>query len=187
HPHVRPRAAGLRAPAVGGGVDPRPRETRRMSARPGEALAVGFDGTALPEDVIALAERAGLGGVILFARNCPTLGPSLPRPAAARRLGPAVLVRVDHEGGRFHRLPPPFTRFPAAALVGRAGDPALAAAVAGAMARELRAAGFDSGLTPVVDCLTETGGTVVGARAFGRDPRLAAACGAALARAAPAE
>jgi beta-N-acetylhexosaminidase len=158
-----------------------------MSARPGEALAVGFDGTALPEDVIALAERAGLGGVILFARNCPTLETVLTLTAAARRLGPDVLVLVDHEGGRVHRLPPPFTRFPAAALVGRAGDPALAAAVAGAMARELRAAGFDSGLTPVVDCLTEAASTAIGDRAFGRDPELVAACGAAFVGATLAE
>jgi beta-N-acetylhexosaminidase len=155
-----------------------------MTPRPGEALGVGFDGVSLPEDVIALAERAGLGGVILFARNCPTLETVLALTAAARRLGPDVLVLVDHEGGRVHRLPPPFTRFPAAAVVGRAGDPALAAAVARAMARELRAAGFDSGLTPVVDCLTETASTAIGDRAFARDPELVAACGAAFVAAA---
>ncbi len=158
-----------------------------MTPRPGEALAVGFDGTALPEDVVALAERAGLGGVVLFTRNCPTLEAVLALTAAARRLGPDVLVLVDHEGGRVHRLPPPFTRFPAAAVVGRAGDPALAAAVARAMARELRAAGFDSGLTPVVDCLTEAASTAIGDRAFGRDPELVAACGAAFVGAALAE
>ena len=64
---------------------------------------------------------------------------------------------VDHEGGRVHRLPPPFTRFPPAATIGRTGDPALAGRVARAMARELRAAGFDSGLTPVLDCSTDPG------------------------------
>jgi beta-N-acetylhexosaminidase len=158
-----------------------------MTGRPGEALAVGFDGTTLPQDVVALAERAGLGGVILFARNCPTLETVLALTAAARRLGPDVLVLVDHEGGRVHRLPSPFTRFPAAAVVGRAGDPALAAAVARAMARELRAAGFDSGLTPVVDCRTEAASTVIGDRAFGRDPELVAACGAAFVGAALGE
>ncbi len=51
--------------------------------RPGEALAVGFDGTALPDDVRALAERAGLGGIVLFARNCPTLEAVLALTAAA--------------------------------------------------------------------------------------------------------
>jgi beta-N-acetylhexosaminidase len=153
----------------------------------GEGLAVGFDGTALPDDVIALAERAGLGGVVLFTRNCPSLETVLALTAAARRLGPDVLVLVDHEGGRVHRLPPPFTRFPAAAVVGRAGDPGLAAAVATAMARELRAAGFDSGLTPVLDCLTDPASTAIGDRAFAADPEVVAACGVAFVRAALAE
>jgi beta-N-acetylhexosaminidase len=154
---------------------------------PGELLAIGFDGLELPSDVIELAEAGGLGGVILFARNCPTLEAVLTLTDACRRLGPEVLVLVDHEGGRVHRLPPPFTRFPPAAAVGRGGDPSLAAAVARAMARELRAAGFDSGLTPVLDCLTEPGCTVIGDRAFGRDPELVAACGTAFVQAALAE
>ena len=155
--------------------------------RAGEALAVGFEGTTLPDDVVALAERAGLGGVILFTRNCPSLDAVLALTAACRRLGPEVLVLVDHEGGRVHRLPPPFTRFPAAAVVGRAGDPALAGAVARAMARELRAAGFDSGLTPVLDCLTDPRAAAIGDRAFAADPETVAACGAAFVAAALTE
>src|ERR1051326_952938 len=106
-----------------------------MTRGPGDGLAVGFDGTRLPEAVTALAERSGLGGVVLFTRNCPTLEDVLALTRAARALGPDVLVMVDHEGGRVHRLPEPFTRFPPAATVGRAGDPQLAAAVSRAMAR----------------------------------------------------
>ena len=147
--------------------------------RAGEALAVGFDGTTVPEDVAALAEEAGLGAVVLFARNCPTLEAVLGLTAACRRLGPDMLLLVDHEGGRVHRLPPPFTRFPAAAVIGRAGEPALAGAVARAMGRELRAAGFDSGLSPVLDCLTNPQNSVIGDRAFAADPEIVAACGAA--------
>lgn len=153
----------------------------------GELLAVGFDGTALPDDVSELAAAGGLGGVVLFTRNCPTLETVLALTDACRRLGPDVLVLVDHEGGRVHRLPPPFTHFPPAAAVGRSGDPTLAAAIGRAMARELRAAGFDSGLTPVLDCLTEPACAVIGDRAFGSDPELVAACGVAFVQAALAE
>jgi beta-N-acetylhexosaminidase len=146
-------------------------------ARFGEALVLGFDGTTLPEDVRAVAAAHGLGGVILFTRNCPSLDTVLALTAAAHRLGPDVLVLVDHEGGRVHRLPSPFTRFPPAALVGRTGDPALAAAVGRAMARELRAAGFDSGLSPVLDCLTDPRCAVIGDRAYAADPETVAALG----------
>jgi len=145
----------------------------------GYLLAVGFDGTHLPGSVVALAEQSGLGGVVLFTRNCPSLETVLALTAEARRLDPDLLVMVDHEGGRVHRLPPPFTRFPPAAAVGRSGDPRLAAAVARAMARELRAAGFDSGLSPVLDCLLDPANTVIGDRAFGTAPDAVAALGVA--------
>jgi beta-N-acetylhexosaminidase len=156
-----------------------------MSA--GSALGVGFEGTRMPDDVLALVEEGGPGGVVLFDRNCPTLEAVLSLTAAARALGPDVLVMVDHEGGRVHRLPPPFTRFPPAAAVGRSGDPRLAAAVARAMARELRAAGFDSGLSPVLDCLLDPASVVIGARAFAADPDVVAACGVAFVEALLAE
>src|SRR5256885_5632078 len=156
-----------------------------MKIGPGHALAVGFEGTAIPDDLVALAEQSGLGGVILFARNCPSLETVLALTAAARKLGPDVLVLVDHEGGRVHRLPPPFTRFPPAAAVGRSGDPHLAVAVARAMARELRAAGFDSGLAPVLDCLLNPANTGIDDRAFGTAPAIIAAWGVALVEAPP--
>src|SRR5437667_3023283 len=146
---------------------------------PGRALAVGFEGTRVPDDLVALAGDAGLGGVVLVARHLRSLEPVLALTAAARKLGPDVLVLVDHEGGRVHRLPPPFTRFPPAAAVGRSGDPHLAVAVARAMARELRAAGFDSGLAPVLDCLLNPANTVIDDRAFGTAPDIIAACGVA--------
>jgi beta-N-acetylhexosaminidase len=158
-----------------------------MTVSAGPALAVGFEGTRIPDDVMALAERSGPGGVILFERNCPTLDALLSLTAAARALGPDVMVMVDHEGGRVHRLPAPFTRFPPAAAVGRSGDPGLAAAVARAMARELRAAGFDSGLGPVLDCLLDPASAVIGERAFGADPDVVAACGVAFVGAALGE
>src|SRR2546425_1854097 len=150
-----------------------------MKIGPGHALAVGFEGTAIPDDLVALAEQSGLGGVILFARYCTSLETVLALTAAARRLGPDVVVMVDHEGGRVHRLPPPFTRFPPPATVGRAGDLRLAAAVARAMARELRAAGFDSGLAPVLDCLVNPASTVIGDRAFATAPDVVSGCGVA--------
>ena len=158
-----------------------------MTTSPGEALVVGFEGTRIPDDLLTLAERAGLGGVILFARNCPDLEVVTALTTAARKLGPDLLVMIDHEGGRIHRLPAPFTHFPSAATVGQAGDPRLAAAVARAMARELRAAGFDSGVAPVLDCLFDPACTVIGDRAFGTAPDQVAACGVAFVRAMLAE
>jgi beta-N-acetylhexosaminidase len=55
------------------------------------------------------------------------------------------------------------------------------------MARELRAAGFDSGLGPVVDCATDPRSRVIGDRAFAIDPDVVSACGAAAVEATLAE
>jgi beta-N-acetylhexosaminidase len=47
------------------------------------------------------------------------------------------------------------------------------------MARELRAAGFDSGLSPVLDSLLDPANTVIGDRAFASAPQAVAALGVA--------
>src|SRR5262249_59487338 len=98
----------------------------------------------------ALAEQSGLGGIVLFTRNCPDLETVLSLTAAARRLDPDILVMVDHEGGRVHRLPPPFTRFPPAAAVGRAGEPRLPAAAAPARGPPLSPARVGSRAPPLL-------------------------------------
>src|SRR2546426_6755220 len=85
----------------------------------------------------------------------------------------------DQEGGGGARLPRPFAGLPPLARVGRSGDLRLAAAVARAMARELRAAGFDSGLAPVLDCLVNSASAAIGDRAFGTAPDAVARCGVA--------
>src|SRR4030095_3525047 len=108
----------------------------RVSRVAGHLLAIGFDGTRIPDALAAQADRSGLGGLVLFTPNCPPLEMVLALTAEARRLDPDLLVLVDHEGGRVHRLPPPFTRFPPAATIGRTGDPPLAAAGASATAPE---------------------------------------------------
>ena len=53
-----------------------------------------------------------IGGVILFSRNYES-------PALTRRIH-ALLIAVDHEGGRVQRFRRGFSRLPAAALIGAA-------------------------------------------------------------------
>ena len=142
-------------------------------------LLAGFEGTAPSPTLERLAEAGDLAGGVLFARNCPDLDTVLALTAALRRLLPEGLIALDHEGGRVHRLPPPFTHFPPAAALGRIGDPALARAVARAMASELRAAGFTMTLAPVLDVLTVPDNPVIGDRAFGADPAAVGELGAA--------
>jgi beta-N-acetylhexosaminidase len=92
------------------------------------------------------------------------------------------LVAIDHEGGRVHRLAPPFTHFPSATPVAAAGL-ATVRAVATAMARELAALGVDLTFAPVLDVTSNPANPVIGDRAYGTTPATATAAALAAFRA----
>lgn len=141
---------------------------REIHRHIGQLAIVGFDGLAVPADLGRLAREFDLGGVILFDRNVesPAQVRELAREAAGLgRLGPAW-VSVDQEGGRVARLKAPFTEWPPAVAVGRAGDEGLAARFGAALAAELRAVGITLDFAPVLDVLTNPANSVIGDRAI---------------------
>ncbi len=125
----------------------------------------------------------GLGGVILFKRNLRDLEQICALTADLHRhaAGP-LLVGVDQEGGRVARLPAPFLASPPAAVLGRIDDPRLTTELAQAVGRELRAAGFNWNLAPVLDVHTNPGNPIIGDRAFSSDPHCVARMGLAALR-----
>ena len=143
-------------------------------------FCVGFSGEAVPAHLAPwLAD--GLGGVILFRRNLTSLEQICRLTSDLHRAASyPLLVGVDQEGGRIARLPPPFLTPPAAAEVGRTGDPVLAQALARAMGQELRAAGINWNLAPVLDVHTNPANPVIGDRAYGTDPETVARFGLAV-------
>jgi beta-N-acetylhexosaminidase len=143
----------------------------------------------LPGAALDRASRSFLaehppGGVVLFKRNVRTAAQLRRLTGALHELGSGLrpLVALDHEGGRVHRLPAPFTHFPPAAVVGARNDARLAQAVGHAMGRELRAAGIDLDFAPVLDVCSNPRNRVIGDRAFGSAPERVARLGIALAR-----
>lgn len=145
----------------------------------GRVIAVGIDGVTLDRETRRVLERLRPGVVILFRRNIADPEQMRTLAAALQRLPSRPLVAIDQEGGRVTRLAPPFTAFPSAAEVGRAGV-AAARAVGEAIGRELASAGVDIDFAPVLD-VAASEGSVVGDRAFGSDPARVAATGLAFA------
>lgn len=142
---------------------------------------VGFDGTDLP-DRLRPWLAAGLGGVILFKRNLRDLDQTLRLTAEIRAAAPGpLLIGVDQEGGRVVRLPAPFLAPPAAARIGACGDPSLARRLASAVGRELRVAGINWNLAPVLDIHTNPANPVIGDRAYGSNPEVVSRFGLAVA------
>ena len=139
-------------------------------------LMVDICGTELtPEDAQVLAHPM-VGSVILFSRNYRDLTQLTALTAAIRALrSPALLIAVDHEGGRVQRFREGFTPLPPARLFGRRYDEdrrgglELARAGGWLMASELRAAGLDFSFAPCVD-LDYGVSEIIGDRAFHADP-----------------
>ncbi len=79
-------------------------------------------------------------------------------------------IAIDQEGGRVHRLPAPFTHFPAAAQIGEKNDADLAYRLGKATAGELTLAGINLNFTPVLDVNSNPQNPVIGDRSFASDP-----------------
>ncbi len=143
-------------------------------------VVLGTEGLSL-----TAADRARLlhpltGGVILFSRNFESCVQLLSLTASIRALRtPALLICVDHEGGRVQRFRDGFTAIPAMRTLGETWDRNVAQAAAEAqrlgelLARELRAHGVDFSFTPVLDLDFGTS-TVIGNRALHGNPNAVA-------------
>jgi len=150
----------------------------------GQLFMVGILQPRLDNQTRALLQELRPGGIILFRRNYTT-------PEALTNLcaefhslfaDSRPLIAIDHEGGRVHRLQPPFTHFPAMVKVGLTNSVDLAYRVGLAMGQELRSVGIDLDFAPVLDVLTNPANTVIGDRAFSTDPYQVALFGRAQAR-----
>ena len=175
-----PTAAAPETPAP----TPDPQALRGKAAR---LLMVGFRGLTIePDDPIAMAVGAGLGGVILFDFDHVTGTRNIESPeqlarltSSLRALAPGnLIIAIDQEGGRVARLRPaagfPETRSQAA--IGATGDPGVAFEWGRATGATLAEAGIDLNLAPVVDVDVNPANPAIGAlgRSYSSDPAVVA-------------
>jgi beta-N-acetylhexosaminidase len=118
------------------------------------------------------------GGIILFARNWDNRAQLTALCAEIKKIRKDLLICVDHEGGRVQRFKTDgFTHLPPMRALGELWLKDAMAATNAATAcgyvlgAELRACGVDFSFTPVLD-LDFGESSVIGDRAFARDPRV---------------
>ena len=150
-------------------------------------VVLDIAGTTLNADDRRRLTHPLTGGLILFARNWRDRAQLTELTSEIKSIRPDLLICVDHEGGRVQRFRTDgFTHLPPMRVLGEMwmddgkrgpGSGALtatdAATAAGhVLGAELRACGVDLSFTPVLD-LDHGGSSVIGDRAFHRDPRVA--------------
>ncbi|AKU18890.1 hypothetical protein VV02_12730 [Luteipulveratus mongoliensis] len=141
-------------------------DVRRLAHR---VLMPGFSGTRLPS-WLSRAIHDGLGGICVFGHNVESPTQLRAMTDDAHGLG-RTLVAIDEEGGIVSRLGArQGSAHVGAAALGVVDDVDLTEQVARSIACDLRYAGVDIDLAPVVDVSSNPDNPVIGVRAFGADP-----------------
>ena len=149
-------------------------------------LIIDIEGASLSKLDRQRLQHPLVGGLVLFARNWQDRAQLSALCRSIKQLRADLLICVDHEGGRVQRFKTDgFTHLPAMRALGEMwlqdghggqGSGAMRAtnattACGYVLGAELRACGVDLSFTPVLD-LDFGASSVIGDRAFGRDPRV---------------
>lgn len=177
-PHSRRRFLATTAGLISAPSVVRARETFSDPVI-GQMLMLGFSGdTADAPDARALAAHVAarrVGGICFLGHNVRSRSGVLGLTALFNAAGGAngVLLAIDHEGGAVQRLGPKlgYPYLPSARAVAAQLDPESARALYRSAAMQVRAAGFNLNLAPVVDLGFEPRNPPVTkwGRAFGPD------------------
>jgi beta-N-acetylhexosaminidase len=142
-----------------------------------QTIMMGLDGHVPSSEEKSLIEQ-GIGGVILFERNCrhpaqvAELIDNLQEIACTKGPGRPVAVAIDQEHGPVTRIKEGITPFPSAGNMGKMGESDLVRRSARIIGRELALMGITMNLAPVADLLLHPQNRVIGKRSYGRDPHI---------------
>jgi beta-N-acetylhexosaminidase len=140
----------------------------------GQLIMIRLFGTELDAGTAAFIRENTIRGACLFRQNM-TDAAQLTRFNAdlLDAMGSKALIALDQEGGAVVRslwVPPP----PSAMALGAADDAELAKEVGAAVARAVKAMGFNWNFAPVLDLNNNPLNPVIAERSFGADPVRAA-------------
>jgi beta-N-acetylhexosaminidase len=140
----------------------------------GQLIMIRFPGTVLDAATAEFLKTNSIRAVCLFRGNM-TDSEQLAKLTADLRavMGPESLIGIDQEGGAVVRstwVPAP----PAAMGLGAADDTDLAHRTGAAVARAVKALGFNWNFAPVLDLNNNPHNPVIAERSFGAEPKRAA-------------
>ncbi len=140
----------------------------------GQLMMVRLFGTTLDADTTTFLRENRIRATCLFRQNMTDALQLRAFTDSLRGImGAQALIALDQEGGAVVRatwVPAP----PSAMALGAANDPVLAHDVGAAVARAVRALGFNWNFAPVLDLNNNPHNPVIAERSFGADPARAA-------------
>lgn len=138
----------------------------------GQLFITGYPGEAPSETYLKFVADEHIGGVILFAENCPThLAARQHIETIRSRCGNgAPLVAIDQEGGRVCRLKGAPVEYRAASEYGRDNTPARFMEQYSRAAVYMEALGININLAPVADIFLDPDNSCLKDRCFGETP-----------------
>lgn len=154
----------------------------------GQHMLIGVSGATLTNEEKKFIVDNNISGVVLFARNC--IEPKQIRDLCAEiqslrhkmKDRAPLFIGIDMEGGRVHRLKPPFTQWPALKKIGDLDAPTVAFHFTQRMGTELLSVGINLDFAPCIDVYTNPANTVIGDRAVSTDPHQVEKMASALVR-----
>lgn len=154
----------------------------------GQHMFIGISGHALTLDEKKFIVENNIGGICLFGRN--VADPKQVRDLCAEIQSlrhqqsekTPLFIGIDMEGGRVHRLKPPFTVWPALRRLGDLDAPTVSFHFANRMGQEMKAVGINLDFAPCIDVFTNSANTVIGDRSISSDPETVAKHASALVR-----
>lgn len=154
----------------------------------GQQMIIGLSGEELTKEEAQFIVENNIGGVILFARNLKSVEQIHKLITDVQQLRyrmpdkTPLFVSIDMEGGRVHRLKPPFTQWPAVRNLGDIDSSAVAFQFTQLMGRELKAMGMNLDYAPCVDIFMNPKNEVIGDRAVSDKPDQVAKIASAMVR-----
>lgn len=154
----------------------------------GQHMLIGVSGATLTNEEKKFIVDNNISGVVLFARNC--IEPKQIRDLCAEiqslrhkmKDKAPLFIGIDMEGGRVHRLKPPFTQWPPLKKIGDLDAPTVAFHFTQRMGTELLSVGINLDFAPCIDVYTNPLNTVIGDRAVSTDPHQVEKMASALVR-----
>ena len=158
---------------------PVPLSSMTARQRAGQCIMIRMEGTELSAEQAAFLRENAIRAVCLFRGNMRNAEQLRKLTRDLREaMGENALIAIDQEGGAVVRatwVPAP----PAAMGLGAINDAALAQEVGAAVARAVKALGFNWNFAPVLDLNNNLHNPVIAERSFGAEPEAATRLAAA--------